>query len=184
MRYLSTSSLRSQQGAVLIVALVLLLVLTVLGTASIRDTTMEERMAGNYRDYSAALEAAESALRIGEAGISSLAVYNGFAFNGSDGTFDVTPASVSVDPGTGGNYGKSVTMSVFTDSNGNALVYKAPDYYIERLPEIDMPGSNQAIGTQNQPPRIRYHRVTAKGYGISPNTEVILQSTYFNWNGN
>ena len=50
----------------LIVALVLLLVLTILGTAGLQDTAMEERMAGNFRDYSAAMEAAETALRTGE----------------------------------------------------------------------------------------------------------------------
>lgn len=168
----------SQRGAVLIVALVLLLVLTVLGTASIRDTTMEERMAGNFRDYSAALEAAESALRTGEADVSNTSTFNGMAFDGSDGTYEVTSASTSVDPQTGSNYGLGVASSVLTYSS-KLLVNAVPEYYIEQLPEIDLPGSNLVIGTQNKPPRVQYHRITAKGYGTSPNTEVILQSTYF-----
>ena len=66
MRNLNHYQIRSQRGAVLIVALVLLLVLTILGTAGIQDTAMEERMAGNFRDHSAAMQAAESALRAGE----------------------------------------------------------------------------------------------------------------------
>ena len=173
----------SQHGAVLIVALVLLLVLTVLGTASIHDTTMEERMAGNFRDRSAALEAAESALRTGEGGISNTTTFAAMAFDGTGGTYEVTQASTSVDPLTGSNYGLSVPTSVLTYGS-ELLVHQAPEYYIEKLPAIKMTGSNQAIGTQNLPPTIHYYRVTAKGYGISPNTEVTLQSTYFSWNGN
>lgn len=169
---------RSQRGAVLIVALVLLLVLTVLGTASIRDTTMEERMAGNFRDYAAALEAAESALRTGEAGITNTTTFTTMLFNGTDGTYEVTSSSTSVDPQTGSNYALNVPASVLT-YNSKLLVATVPEYYIEKLPEIEIPGSNLVIGTQNQAPRVQYYRVTAKGYGISPNTEVILQSTYF-----
>ena len=156
----------------LIVALVLLLVLTVLGTASIRDTTMEERMAGNFRDRSVALEAAESALRTGEAGISSTTTFDLMTFDGTGGTYEVTSASTSVDPGTPSNYGPPISAAAL-------LVNTGPEYYIEKLPAIALPGSNLAIGTQNQPPKVHHYRVTAKGYGVSPNTEVILQSTYF-----
>ena len=54
-----------------------------------------------------------------------------------------------------------------------------PDYYIEQLPEIDLPGSDLVVGFQDKPPPVQFYRVTGKGYGISPNSEVILQSTYF-----
>ena len=67
---------------------------------------------------------------------------------------------------------------------GKLLVDRVPEYYIEKLPAIAMSGSNLAIGTQDQPPKVHYYRVTAKGYGVSQNTEVVLQSTYFSWNGN
>lgn len=182
MTYRANNYPRPQRGAVLIVALVLLLVLTVLGTSTMLNTTMEERMAGNYRDYNAALEAAESALRTGEAGVSNTTVHASMAFDGTGGTYEVTAASTSVDP-LGNNYGLSVPAAVLT-YGGDLLVSAVPEYYVEKLPQITMPGSNLAIGTQNQPPKIHYYRVTAKGYGISPNTEVVLQSTYFSWNGN
>ena len=183
MRYRSSLIPGSQRGAVLIVALVLLLVLTVLGTASIRDTTMEERMAGNFRDLSAALEAAESALRIGEGGISNTTTFSAMVFDGTGGTYEVTSASSSVDPGTASNYGLTVPAMVLT-YGGDLLVDQVPEYYIEKLPKIALPGSNLVIGTQNQPPKVHHYRVTAKGYGVSPNTDVTLQSTYFSWNGN
>lgn len=56
----------SQQGAILIVALIMLLLVTIIGLASIRGTSLQERMAGNLRDQELALQAAEAALRKGE----------------------------------------------------------------------------------------------------------------------
>lgn len=61
----------SQQGAILIVALIMLLLVTIIGLASIRGTSLQERMAGNLRDQELALQAAEAALRRGEAAIAS-----------------------------------------------------------------------------------------------------------------
>lgn len=63
---------KSQQGAILIVALIMLLLVTVIGLASIRGTSMQERMAGNLRDQELALQAAEAALRKGESKVTAL----------------------------------------------------------------------------------------------------------------
>jgi type IV pilus assembly protein PilX len=169
---------RSQRGAVLIVALVLLLVLTILGTAGVRDTAMEERMAGNFRDFSAALEAAETALRTGEIALGSSTSFGSMSFTtaGTDGLYDVAAMSSSVDPLSASNWA-DVDSSVLDKSN--TLVNADPDYYIEQLPEIDLPGSDLVVGFQDKPPPVQFYRVTGKGYGISPNSEVILQSTYF-----
>lgn len=54
--------LRTQQGAALMISLVMLLVLTVLGVSALNTTTLEERMAMNSQEISRALQAAESAL--------------------------------------------------------------------------------------------------------------------------
>jgi type IV pilus assembly protein PilX len=165
---------------VLIVALVLLLVLTVLGTAGLQDTTLEERMAGNFRDHSAALQAAETALRTGELSLSSTAVYTGYVFDGSDGSNEILESGYSVDPATASNYGLTVTESaLLQDSGGKDLFSSPPQYYIEKLPEIELPASDLTVGFQDQAPRVQYHRVTSRGFGVSPNTEVVLQSTYF-----
>ncbi|WP_374340756.1 PilX N-terminal domain-containing pilus assembly protein [Methyloversatilis sp.] len=61
---------RSQHGATLLIALVMLIVMTLLGLASIRSTTMQERMGANMYDRSLAFQAVESALREAEASIS------------------------------------------------------------------------------------------------------------------
>ena len=55
-----------QKGAVLLVALIMLLLLTVIGVAAMRDTNLQERMAGNMRDHALAFQAAEAALRFAE----------------------------------------------------------------------------------------------------------------------
>jgi type IV pilus assembly protein PilX len=52
-----------QQGAVLIVGLVVLLVLSIFGVTAMQSTVLQERMAGNVRQNSIALQAAEAALQ-------------------------------------------------------------------------------------------------------------------------
>jgi len=59
--------LHPERGVVLLVALVMLLLVTVLGLASVRMLTLEERMAANSFDRNLAFQAAETALREGEA---------------------------------------------------------------------------------------------------------------------
>ena len=58
---------QKQKGAVLLVCLVMLLVLTVIGVSSMSSSTLQERMAGGARDYNQAFQAAEASLRVGEA---------------------------------------------------------------------------------------------------------------------
>jgi len=55
-----------QSGSALIISLVFLLILTMIGIASIQDSTLQERMAGNERDRNLAFQTAEAALRVGE----------------------------------------------------------------------------------------------------------------------
>ena len=59
---------RRQSGVALIVVLILLMVMTLLGLASLRGTLMEERMSANLFDRSLAFQAAESALREADRG--------------------------------------------------------------------------------------------------------------------
>lgn len=165
----------SQRGAVLIVALVLLLVLTILGTASIQDTTMEERMAGNFRDLGAALEAAESTLRNSE-NFRLADDFGSLAFDGTDGSYDVTILGKSVDPR---DDTKFVGIDTSIDFSGQSVWHGTPpDFYLEQLPEILLPASDLTIGFSDQAPRVTFYRTSSMGFGISPNTEVILQSTY------
>jgi type IV pilus assembly protein PilX len=58
---------RRQQGVALAVVLILLLVMTMLAVASLRGVLLEERMSASMMDRSLSFQAAEAALREGEA---------------------------------------------------------------------------------------------------------------------
>ena len=63
MRQLPPSMLNDRQtGAVLVISLVFLVVLTMLGLGMFFSTNSEEKMARNFRDKEIALQAAEAAL--------------------------------------------------------------------------------------------------------------------------
>ena len=53
---------KQQQGMSLLVVLILLVVMSILGVAVMRSSSMQERMAANLRDRSLATQAAEAAL--------------------------------------------------------------------------------------------------------------------------
>lgn len=60
-----------QRGVALVVALVLLVVATLIGLASVRGTNLQERMSANMYDRSLAFQRAESALRAAEDAITA-----------------------------------------------------------------------------------------------------------------
>ncbi len=57
---------KQARGFSLVIALVLLVVMSVLGIAVLRSSAMQERMSGNLRDRSLAMQAAETALRFAQ----------------------------------------------------------------------------------------------------------------------
>jgi type IV pilus assembly protein PilX len=65
---------RAQRGAVLMVALMFLVILTMLALTSMTGTTLEERMAGQYRDLNLAFQAAEAGLRDAERDIYAVGI--------------------------------------------------------------------------------------------------------------
>ena len=60
---------RPQRGVALIVALILLVVITVIGLAAIRTSTLQEKMAGNTFDRTQAFQVAEATLQLASATI-------------------------------------------------------------------------------------------------------------------
>jgi len=166
------SVLGKQQGAVLIVALVLLLVLTILAAAGVQNTSMEERMAGNYRDRFSAFQAAEAALRAGEQAISVQTTFAAMLFDGSDGTYETTKTGGSIDPTEPSNYAQSVSIATISG------VSSTPQFMIERVPKVPLPKSSMVAGFQGAPKDIQYYRISARATGSGGQAEVILQSTF------
>lgn len=62
---------RRQRGVSLLVALILLVLMTVLGLAALRTTSLQEHMSANMIDRTAQFQAAESALRQAETAITN-----------------------------------------------------------------------------------------------------------------
>lgn len=63
------ASRRDQGGVALVISLILLVLATLIGLASVRGTNLQERMSANMYDRSLAFQRAESALRAAEAQI-------------------------------------------------------------------------------------------------------------------
>lgn len=60
----SIQQIKHQQGIVLVVALLILIVMTILGVSMLSSSTLEERMASNIQAKSITFQAAESCVRI------------------------------------------------------------------------------------------------------------------------
>lgn len=170
----------NQHGVTLIISLVFLLLLTMLGLATMRSTTMQERMANNIQDRMMAFQAAEAALRAGERAVA------GFAAK----PVDVNPPSGSR-PGPGQVWQRNTIEWESTNwwhnhgiaygnngANGSALIKQlsaSPRYVIEYIGFVP---ASPGVGHQTGKPAGRYfYRITAHGTGLTDNAQVILQST-------
>lgn len=71
------SAYRHQRGATLVVVMVLLLVMTLLGLASLRGTVLEERMSSGLLDRGLAFQNTEAALREAEALLDTFPTFPG-----------------------------------------------------------------------------------------------------------
>ena len=164
----------SQRGAVLIVALVFMLIISVLGVASMRNATMQERMAGNNKDINIAFQAAEAAVREAEAAMDALASID---FDGSNGLYLSCPDTTDTRTACSEpdwQQRASTGWKGVDDELSNVL--RQPEYIIEQISATADPGaaldSDRTISTQG------YYRVTARGFGQSDRTMVVLTTTY------
>lgn len=158
---------RRQAGAALMVALVVLLVMTVLGVTSLRTTTLQERMAGNVRDANLAFQAAEAALREGEALLQQPTLP---PFTGSNGLWLMQDDAGRVEFWNAHNWeANSLAADAIPGTAG------VPRYVIEELPSVPVEGGSERFGPL---PDVGFYRVTARGLGGSADAVSILQTTY------
>lgn len=57
MKFTYQSLPKNQKGAVLAISLIILLLMTIIGVSAMQGTTLQEKMAGNLRDYNLAFQA-------------------------------------------------------------------------------------------------------------------------------
>lgn len=182
----STRCKTRQQGAALITGLIFMVVLTLMAVTAARMAGLEERMSGNMRDRSLAVQAAELALRDAEqdirggagvtrnpviSGITNFvsACTNGLCYNGIQGNangtdWNITPAwsTVSMTAAPSVAYGTNTGAA-------NILGLSAqPRYIIEGIRKTP-PGSGQPV---------HYYRITVRAQGANLNTVVWLQEVF------
>lgn len=166
----------SQSGAALIVALIFLLLMTMLGTSSMRTSTMQERMAGNMRDWNLGFQGAEASLRAAEEILLDSVVLP--EFNDTGGYYQINAPGRPVWVGNVLSDGNGY-LSYPSAIDGSARI---PRYYIEKLSSIRPAGTNTETGAPVE--ELFYFRVTAVGYGGAlgdggePLTSVVLSSVY------
>lgn len=175
-----------QNGSVLIVSLLFLLVLTLIGLTAMQGTALEEKMAGNTRGGTLAFQAAEAALRDGETWVMGIDLYDP-PTPCSTAPCDLWEVNKPVDyPQTepmswwqnnGREYSKT---GVFTGSKADPKLATDPRYLVEYL-GYD-PGAT-IIDANERAHRIgpHFYRVTAAGFGPQGTTERVLQSTVRAW---
>jgi len=167
-----------QNGAALILALIFLLLMTMLSTSSMRTSTMQERMAGNNRDWNLGFQSAEAALRFAEQFLRVTTVLP--EFNDAGGYYQVNSTDRPLwahDPSAAGEG----YLSYPVDLPDTA---KRPQYFVEKLSSIRPAGTSTETGTPVE--EVSYFRVTAIGYGGAldssadpqPLTSVVLSSVY------
>ncbi len=145
---------RRQQGAVLVIALIMLLLITLASIATIRITTLDERMAGNARDRDRALQAAEAAVRtcLKQLTVDVPSTYSGpILAPAATGTENWELAS---------NWTGGSSNSVEIDLTSAAQLSSNPRCLVER------------IGTGDN------YRITGRAVGGQDSTVVMLQATY------
>lgn len=176
------SAPRRQRGAILIVSLLLLLVLTIVGVTAMQMTLMQERMAGGSRDMNMALQGAEAALREGERLIrtqTQIPIACSTATPGCTVWKENVIGQVEHQPiewwkanaRTFGMDDDSVTLA------GDAELGEEPQYVIDELPAVRTDGGAEIGGGSDIPYRY-FYRITARSTGGSGNAETILQSTF------
>jgi type IV pilus assembly protein PilX len=176
----------TERGMVLITALLLLIVVTILAVGMFRSFGLDEKIAGNSREKQRALNAAETAEQYAEYWLAngtnnSTITCTGTAIISASNpigqictnTLPTVVPNVAQVPWqiAGANVAVTYTPAAPTAMNVTGLLpaagtyYAAPAYYISYL-------GISANGLQT------YYQIDAVGYGGSPDTAAVVESTY------
>lgn len=147
-----------QRGAALVVGLIMLLLLTLIGVAGMRDTLLQQKMVASTKDRDIAFQAAEAALRAAE--LSLRIPLNQLPIIGP-GMIDLTDSSQKAIMDAQ-RQARSSEAAFWQNWNwgSNSLTYglslngvaagNAPQYVIEKLPvggmAVDPPGDSGSSG--------------------------------------
>lgn len=173
-----------QRGMVMVIALILLAAVTMIGLFGAQSAMLGERIAGNERDRAIALQAAEAAIRDAEATLPVLlrnavdceALFGGSCENGLCATDGSIPAVET----WRAHRGQAIPFGSHTAAdplrfNGRAP-RRQPEYLIEYFPRDTEVRGVRPVGGET---RRSLFRIYAWGYGLNPNTQVLLETLVF-----
>lgn len=174
---------RRQRGVALVVALLLLLVITIVGLAAVRSTTMQQKMTSNFLDRQIAFQGAEAALRQGEVAVQAATSTGSF--------YNCSPTSGNnclVNPMTDSNVptGQYVTVGQSSFDAGT-LSASQPQYVVEYLGNFQIPSpvvsqvsSCSGYGPCSSNGSADFFRITARSgpANAGDRATVTLQSIY------
>lgn len=164
--------LPSQRGAVLIVGLIFLALLTLIGVTAYSVATQEERMAANARDRLRAFEAAEAALRECERYLSG-PIPPIFSSNGAtDPGMYSEPAALAAEKWVSISWSSDPTRQL----SGVPDVAEQPRCIAQRLARVT--SANPSIRAELPQPAAFAYQITGRGVGTNRNTAVVLQSSF------
>jgi len=177
-------SMQQQRGAVLVVSLLLLLVMTVLVLGASQATRLQERMSAGMRDRDLAFESSEAGLRNGERIIDGMVVAPSPCTSGRCQIFDrgLLPADMALQTPswwttTSWAY---VTDESFSTTRGSAIsgggmAGADPQFVVEELEEV---ADSLSVPPTGPPPSRIYYRITSAAQGGTAQAQVVLQSTF------
>lgn len=169
-----------QHGAVMVVALVVMLSVTLLALFAAEGALLDERIAGNERDRTIALQAAEAALRDAEASLPLLVTgvadcSTVFAADCSGGLC-AAPLLPPAEPMWTNREALAVRYGRFTGAPSpafNGRQPEAPRFLIEWFQRNVQFGDVQAADDVT---RRGFFRIYAWGYGLRRDTRVLLET--------
>jgi type IV pilus assembly protein PilX len=163
----------NQRGAVLVVGLIFLAMLTLMGVAAYSVATQEEKMAGNSRDRLRAFEAAEASLRDCESVLGSLIGLP--SFDGTGGMY-VAPAVTAAPMFETIDWKNDTSVRVLGTAMTDVSV--PPRCIVEQLLVLEAKPVDGALSGPQQRAEERVYRVSATGFGANLTTTALVQSTY------
>lgn len=170
-----------ERGSVLTISLVFLVLLTIIGITAMNFSTLEEKMAGNFKDQYLAFQAAESALKDAETdafvNISGATPFTSTCTNGlclptASGAYIWETVDWSLSSTTSRRYGSSTGSPVIGTS-----VAEQPRYIIEDIPNPTTPpaGESASDAWKRGATGTEYYRITARGVGSTSQSQSMLQ---------
>lgn len=190
---------RQQSGAVLFVALIMLLLLTMLSVSAMNSTVLQERMTANSHEYALAFSAAEAGMRDGEIWLSDPSLTDQPLIDASCATNSppcpawVTPTSGLWDTSkTGAAYYRDLNASWWTSNGipyGNKIsIYNPntrslppaalPPRYLVEFIGFNDPTGNLGMSSGYTATYEYYYDVTGRGTARGTFAAIIVQSVF------